>query len=129
MIFLSPSLRAARVQAVLDAIGPAAQILCYHGMPPEPGGSAAESVLQAAIPLASPCATRSGATLTFTTAGVEGLRLDEQSIDWVRVVNGVSGWVIDGIASDAAGAGDFKLDSVTGFVGGTVKLLSGTISE
>lgn len=124
--------RAMMLTALMGAIDAAAtpgKILCYAGTQPTGGGAPAGD-LQSTIELAQPCGVISGSVLTFTPL-VEGIRVDNEAITWVRFVDGDDTPVMDmkaGQTGDPTPGIEFFITNVNGFVGGFVRVDSGSIS-
>jgi hypothetical protein len=67
--------------------------------------------------------------LTFEPE-VEGLRIDDQAITWARFNDGDGNFVMDMTVSVTGGGGDIQLSTVTGEIGGFVRIVEpSTIAE
>lgn len=130
MIFdMSPALRAARnalIMSAIDADGGAGAVKFYDGAKPAPGGAA--TTLQVTVPLAYPCATQAGSTLTFTPAA-DGIRVAGSAITWCRFVDASGDYVADAPVSAPGGGGTVILSAVSGSIGALVRLISGTLAD
>ncbi|MFN3415891.1 MAG: hypothetical protein ACK4ZD_06195 [Caldimonas sp.] len=131
-VALALATRRARLQQLALAIDAAAtpgRCLLYAGAIPQPGQPPAGE-LQCAITLAQPCAQlhASDALLVFT-AGVEGLRTDDETITFARFVDGDGTFVFDADVSLVGGDGAVQISNVNGVVGAFVRIESGVIGE
>lgn len=131
-VSLSLSTRRARLQQLALAIDAAAtpgQCRLYAGPIPQPG-QPPDGALQCTITLAQPCAQlhATDALLIFT-AGVEGLRVDDETITFARFVDGDGGFVFDADVSLIGGDGAVQISNVNGVVGAFVRIESGVIGE
>lgn len=130
MIALSEAVRSARLQQIIDALdagSAAGKMKFYSGTRPSAGG-APTGVLQATITLAKPCGEVEAAILTFVT-GVEGQRVAEDEIAWVRLTDSDDTFVADLSVSGVGGTGDVIITNVNGYIGAFVRLQSLTIGE
>lgn len=128
-VVLSPSAKQAMIAGpglapLLDGGAAGAVLSFYSGAIPAPGGTPA-GALQAEVQLPQPSGTTANGTWT-SASGVETFRLASDAMTWARLhVDGT--WVMDLDVSAVGGSGAVQLDSVTGYLGGTVTLLSGSI--
>ena len=133
-VVLSPSAKQAMIAGpglapLLDGGAAGARLSFYAGTIPSPGGTPAggtpAGALQAEVQLPQPSGTTSGGTWT-SASGVEAIRVASDTMTWARLqVDGV--WVMDLDVSVFGGSGAVQLDAVTGYLGGTVTLLAGSI--
>jgi hypothetical protein len=125
---LSPSLKTARLTALLDVIetgNGAAQLTFYGGAQPEPGGTPVIGIAQSWLNY--PCGTIQDNVLTLAlpdtiVASASG------TITWARLTNMNGDWVIDMSVSDSPGA-DLVMSPVDVIVGGLINFITKTISE
>ena len=109
---------------LLDGGAAGAVLSFYSGAIPSPGGTPA-GTLQAEVQLPQPSGTTAGGTWT-SASGVEAIRVASDTMTWARLhVDGA--WVMDLDVSVVGGSGAVQLDAVTGYLGGTVTLLAGSI--
>jgi len=107
--------------AFLDA-GPAlARIEFYDGTPPSGGGAATN--LLAVMPLADPAGSVIDNALVLAVPR-SGLVLLDGVCTWARAFNGDGAIWADGLCTDEAGAGPFKLETTSLLAGGLVRLTS-----
>lgn len=114
------------LRTTIDSGGAAAKLRLYDGTKPPIGGTPAGTI-QAEIPLAYPCGSVSGTTLTLS-GPIESLRIGSQDVAWGRLVKSDDTFVLDlnvGIADSGA---HIQLDSLSGYPGGTITLTAATLS-
>lgn len=123
---LAIAVRTAQLQVIADALD-GGTLALYGGARPGLGGTPPGA--QCLIPLGSPAATVTGATLSFPTL-IEGLRLDNATITWGRFMAADGSTVMDcDVSSVSAGTGDIQLDNVNGITGAFVQITAGSITE
>jgi hypothetical protein len=115
------------IRARIDAAATPGKLLLYPGAKPALGAATLET-LQATIILEQPCGVTAAAVLTFET-GMEGTRMDTQDITWGRFVDGDDAVVADANVTATGGGGTIQISSISGLLGGLVRLESGTIGE
>lgn len=131
---LALPLRRARLQLIADLADGAAtpaKLEFYSGSrPAEPGGT--PTTLQCEIILDDPCAALDPTdSILIFTDGLEGVRIDDETITWARLVDGDGDFVADGTVTlpDAIPAGDFLIDNTAGVIGAIIRLEAGAIGE
>lgn len=131
MIYLSLALKTDRITQVLNRLSAGAgdpTLLIYSGTQPAGGDPITDQVLLASFTLAKPVGTVSGKDLTLSAAA-DVLGLADDVGTWGRFLDGDGTWVIDMDAGDNLSSAPIKLNPQQIYTGGTVKLVSGTLSE
>lgn len=119
------SLRNARLQAILDALGSTGVLRIYGGVRPSTGGAAGTPLVE--MPLKNPAGTISAAVLTFTKPDdVQATAAGTAS--WARISAGTTA-LIDLSLSDTLGSGEVKLNTTTITVGLFVSAQSIAVTE
>lgn len=129
---LNDDLRSARIALVRDALdagGLAGVIRLYSGTRPAPGGAITTQVLQCSVPLAYPCGTVSGPTLTFDEPEDDGVRVAGDEITWARLVDSDDVFVADATVTAVDGGGDIIINSTVGLVGGPIRFVAGSLTD
>lgn len=114
------------VKTRLDAGSGPALLKFYDGTRPATGGTA--TTLQATLVLADPVGSVTGAVLTFT-AGGECQRVAGDPITWCRFFDSDNVILIDANVGVSGSGADVEVSSVTGGIGGFLRLTSGTFGE
>jgi len=123
-LWIPPEHKAAQLQGSLSHLdaGPSqARIEFYDGTPPAGGGAATN--LLAVVALADPAGTVIGNALVLAVPQ-SGLVLLDGDCTWARAFNGAGDIWADGLCTDEAGAGPFKLETTSLLAGGLVRLTS-----
>jgi hypothetical protein len=129
IVYLSDTGAAAMLEGLLarlDADSGAAQILLYAGTQPAAGGTPT-GALQATIAFTDPVGTVSGRTLTVGVP-IEGLRVSDGNIAWARITDNSGDWIIDTDAGGVGSGAGIELESVTGYTGAFVRIVSGAFT-
>lgn len=100
----------------------------YTEPKPAAGAVVTTQTLLATVLFKDPCGTVANGALPLEIDGdvlvsVEGI------IAWVRITNSDDVFAIDADVSNNAGTGAIKIDNTHVYVGGTIKVLSSTLTE
>jgi hypothetical protein len=131
IIDLSPSIRTARITSVLtgiDADSGSAKLKLYSGTKPTAGDAITDQILVGTFIFTDPAGTVTNQTLTLTVAG-DILAVATDTITWARITTSADVWCIDLDVTDNLGTGAIKIDNTAVTTGGTIKLLSATLSD
>ena len=133
LLNFSTTIQQARLAAIKDNIDSGSaggKLKIYSGTKPTPGASITDQVLLATITFADPCGTISGNTLTFAFAGSgEAQCAAGGTATWARFTSSADVFCADADVSDTNGNGVIKIDSVTLYQNGTVRVLNGVLLE
>lgn len=130
-IGLADSIRTARAQVLVNAIDvgtPVSTLTLYTAPQPAKGAAISTQTVLAVLDFGNPSGTVSNGVITFTLnndpiADADGL------IAWGRVKDGDGGFVMDMSATDNAGSGPIKLNSLQVYAGGQVQVTSAVLTE
>ena len=125
MVGFVTSLRTARSQAIVDAIGASGLLRIYDGTRPATGGTA--TTLLAELPLSATAGTVSNGVLTFNTITSDTVADATGTATWARVTTSAGAAVAD--FSVGTSGTEIILDSVSVVAGGTVAVSSGVLTE
>lgn len=128
---LSTDVRNDQLQAIvnrLDAGAGPAKFLLYTGPKPAAGAAITTEILLGTCVLSDPSGTVSAGELTFSAISDDVSADDSGDIAWVRGVDSNDVWVLDMDASDEAGNGVAKFNTVTAQTGGIIQFLSGVLT-
>lgn len=123
-LWIPPEHKAAQLGgslALLDA-GPALPRIEFYADTPPAGGGAATTLL-AVVQLADPAGSVVDSALVLSVPQ-SGLVLADGECTWARAFNGAGAIWADGLCTDTAGAGPFKLETTSLLAGGLVRLIS-----
>lgn len=125
---ISPAHRAARLAGTVTFadLGVSNSRIRFYATNQPSGGADPGGTPLVEILLAKPCGTITANVLSLVQAEPAGdLVMETGTALWARWINGNDEIVADGVVSDAAGAGDFKLAGTSGTVlyGGAHALL------
>lgn len=128
MARFADSLRTARAQqiaAAIDAADPLpGALLVYTGVAPATkGGAITDQVLLGTLAFALPCAASIvDGVLEFSSLTEDPAADATGTIGWCRVVDGAGAFVMDLTASDQAGNGDVKFNTLSVYEGGPIRV-------
>lgn len=128
---LSPTVRNARVAALLAAIDGAATpatLRVYTAPQPTPGDAITTQTLLAEFTLDDPAGSVTGPNLTITLPDPVVVAADGAPA-WARLSDGDDEWVLDGDAGLTGSGALFILDAAEWFASGLASLTSGTLTE
>jgi len=118
---LTPVLRAARLQLLLDAIDVGSNLLILDGVQPSPGG--AETARLGVIPFLDPVGSITDQTLTLNLQ-LQQAALENGDPTWARIIDNNGDWVLDMTVGQGV-----TVDPVPVVQGGYLNVLSAVISE
>ena len=129
-ISASLSVRNARLQAVIDKIdsGEGNGSMRFFSAPRPPTGGA-ETILIAVNELFDPSGSIGNGELTFNLISDETSTQSNDEISWCRIVDGDGIFLIDMDCGLAGSGAEVIFDDLVAQIGGTVKILSGLITE
>lgn len=129
---LSPDIRNARLQVIVDALDSGAgagKFLLYTGPKPDPGAAITTQTLLGTCVLSDPAGTISGGELTFAPITDDIAADADGDIVWARGVNSDNVWGLDMDVGNAASDAVLKFNTVTARAGGVIQILSGALTE
>lgn len=112
------------LRARIDSTG-AGVLTLYAGTQPPTGGTPTGAA-QASTPLATPCGTVDGATLTLA-APIEMLRTGAEPVTWARITTAAGAFVVDLTVGLVGTGAHIQLDALEGYPGGTITITSGAL--
>ena len=127
----SPTLRNARGQAIIDAIGTggAGSINFYTATRPAAGVAIDTQTLLATVECSLPAGTVTGGVVTFSAITDDILADETGTAAWARVLDGAGDWVMDLDVTLTAGDGPIKMPSTLIYQGGIVHFSSLVMTE
>jgi len=131
MYAFSPAVRNARAQVIADALdagsGPG-EWRFYTGPQPAAGGALTTQTLLATVLLTDPCGTVTDGVLTLTSAG-DVLAAATGIIAWARFTDSAGGFVLDADVGTPGSGAAVTIDNPQVYAGGTVRIVSATLTE
>lgn len=129
-IGLATRVRNARGQSVINDIdsGAGVSVMRFYNAP-RPATGDAVTTLIGENQLFDPCGSMSNGELTFNLISDEVNAKSNSDIAWARIFNGDGDIVMDLGCGESGSGQEIIFDSVSAQVGGTIKILSGTITE
>lgn len=121
------SLRTARAQAIVTAIGTSGKIRFYSGTRPATGG--AETTVLAECPLSATAGTVSNGVLTFNAITNDSAIDSTGTVSWFRVMTSANAAQVDGSVTATGGGGDITTPSTSWTAGEPLAVSSFVITE
>jgi len=135
-IRMTTALRNARAQAIIDTVDAGgdtitteAVLLIYGGTRPSTGGSAAGNTLLGTLVMSQPCGTISSGVLTLQPVTSDTSADADGTITWARIADSDGVAVMDFSCGLTGSSADITFNAVDVLTGGTISLVSGTITE
>jgi hypothetical protein len=126
-IGMATTLRSARADEIVTAIGNACKVLIYTDTRPATGGSAAGATLLGTVTGASPFGSNSNGVITVSDMTEDSSADATGTATWARITTSADVFVMD--LSVGTSGSDINLDSVSIVAGGTIDITGGTITE
>lgn len=116
------------VRSAIDASQSAPGVIKIYTapVPNPPGSQITTQLLLATLTFSSPCGTVNNGVLTFNTILDEPTAPNTGTAAWARILDGSGNWIAD--VTVGTSNADIILNSVDIVQGGTVRILSGSIS-
>jgi hypothetical protein len=118
------------IRDALDADASPGYIEFYTATQPATGGAAitTQTKLGTCV-LSKPSGTISNGVLTFAAIADDTAADDSGSIAWARFYDGAGNWVMDGDCGDQGSTALVKFNILAVLAGGTIQVLSGSLTE
>jgi len=129
---MTEALRDARLQQIVNKIdngGLPGSALFYSGQQPATGAAITTEVLIGTCELSYPCGTIATGVLTFNSITDDNLADATDDIAWARIEDSDGVFVMDAGCGVALSGEAFIFNSLAVQIGGTIKILSGSITE
>lgn len=131
------TLRNARLQAIIDAIDGGGDsvttsgvLLVYSGSRPVTGAApSGANTLLGTMELSEPSGTISNGVMTLNTVSPDTSADDDGTITWARIADSDGTPIIDFSCGLTGSTADIVFNAVDVLAGGTISLVSGTITE
>ena len=128
---LSPAIRAARLQVVLDAFNAGdgiGALNLYTAPKPTPGAAITTQTLLITLPLADPVGSISDHALTFTPM-VDAFVVANGDLAWGRLINAAGDYCADFLITLPGDGGAITVDRLDVYAGGTIRAISAILIE
>jgi len=127
IVGLSPALKTARSQAVLNGLTAGSALHIYTAPQPAVGAALTTQILLISLPLDTPTGIVSGHTLTLYLRGAQAVASGAAA--WARLEDGALAFCADFDVTATGGGGAITMDDVELYTGGTVQNMSAVLIE